>query len=299
MSRLKIWIQAFRLRTLPLSLASIGMGSFLALSHGSFKWAIFILTLLTTVFLQILSNLANDYGDFIHGADHNQREGPLRTVQQGLITPSQMKAALYVFSFSTLSIGVVLLIFAFPVNYYFFIFLIIGLAAIFAAMAYTLGKKPYGYMGLGDVSVFIFFGLVGVIGSYYLQTKSIDWNIILPSSACGFFAVGVLTVNNIRDIESDKIAGKQSIPVRIGRKYAVWYYWSLLFLGIGSIVVYTILTYSYYSQWLFVAVIPLVIINGRAVKLKLSRDLDPYLKQLAIITLVTVILVGLGLIIKY
>jgi 1,4-dihydroxy-2-naphthoate polyprenyltransferase len=178
------------------------------------------------------------------------------------------------------------------------VFLGLGVLSIIAAIAYTVGKKPYGYAGLGDFSVLIFFGLVGVMGSYYLFTKEISGYQLLPALSCGFFSIGVLNVNNIRDIESDRNAGKFSIPVRIGRTNAIRYHWFLICAGILSAIVFTFLTSQAIWQWLFLLSTPLFIINGVAVSTKPSVQLDPYLKQMALATLIFVLLFGAGLILS-
>lgn len=297
-SKIKHWLQAFRLRTLPLALSSIFMGNFLAKWQGAFDGAILGLAVATTIFLQILSNLANDYGDSIHGADSADREGPSRAVQTGAISKAQMKMAMIVFSVLSLVSGLLLLATAFVENWILiFVFLVIGIAAIYAAITYTAGSNPYGYRGLGDISVLIFFGLVGVFGSYYLQTKTLNWEILLPALSCGLLATGVLNVNNIRDIDSDQKAGKISIPVRIGRDNAVVYHFVLLGLAMLSALVFVWLNTSDWTSYLFVLSFPLVIKNALAVKNKTTAAaLDPYLKQLALSTLLFVILFGVGLV---
>ncbi|SFF23040.1 1,4-dihydroxy-2-naphthoate polyprenyltransferase [Thermoflexibacter ruber] len=294
---IKVWLSAFRLRTLPLALSSIFMGSFLAAAHGRFELSIFILAVLTTIFLQILSNLANDYGDSVHGADHSERLGPKRAVQTGKISPQAMKKAIYIFIGLALLSGLSLIWTAFKDNLsLFFIFLGLGIAAIIAAITYTAGKKPYGYAGLGDISVLIFFGWVGVIGTYFLYTHHFGVWILLPATSCGLFAVGVLNINNIRDITSDKKAGKLSIPVRLGREKAVYYHWALLSVGFSCAIIFTALNYYSNYQWLFLITAPLFLINARAVKLyEEPARLDPYLKQMALSTLQFVIMFGVGL----
>ncbi len=292
---IKAWISAFRLRTLPLALACIGMGGFLAAAQGAFRTDIFLLCALTTIFLQVLSNLANDYGDSIHGADHDERIGPSRAVQTGAISATQMRNALIVFVALCLISGVSLLILSFGFNWNAFLFFFgLGLMSILAAIAYTVGKKPYGYSGLGDLSVLIFFGLVGVMGSVYLFTQQINVLQVLPALSCGFFSIGVLNINNIRDIESDRKAGKFSIPVRIGKLKAVTYHWILLFSGLTTAFVYTIITYSSPWQFLFLLCVPMFMFNGRAVQQKADHELDPYLKQMALSTLAFVLLFGFG-----
>lgn len=296
---LKIWVQAFRLRTLPLAISCIAMGGFLAAAAKAFRWDIFFLCVLTTIFLQILSNLANDYGDSIHGADSNERKGPERAVQSGKISSSQMKAAVIMFVALCLASGTTLLIVSFGINWQAILFFFsLGLLSIAAAVAYTVGRKPYGYAGLGDLSVMIFFGLVGVLGSYYLFTQRLSWHQLLPALSCGFFSIAVLNVNNIRDIESDRKAGKYSIPVRIGREKAILYHWFLILAGIISTIVFSILTATSSWGWIFLLSVPLFLRNGLAVSKKPSDQLDPYLKQMALSTLIFVVLFGLGLILS-
>ena len=295
----KPWISAFRLRTLPLALSCIVMGSFLAADAGFFNGAIFTLCVTTTILLQILSNLANDYGDSINGADHAERQGPLRQVQSGSISLSAMKSAMIIVVILSLLSGLTLLFVAFGLDWKAFTFFLgLGLLSIVAAITYTAGRKPYGYAGLGDVSVLIFFGLVGVMGSYYLFTRQLSWSPLLPALSCGLFSVAVLNVNNIRDIESDQQAGKLSIPVRIGRDKAIVYHWLLISLGLLSGVIFTAIHFGSIWQWMFLIVLPLFIKNGLGVaKNKEASAIDPYLKQMAISTLLFVLTFGVGLLI--
>jgi 1,4-dihydroxy-2-naphthoate polyprenyltransferase len=293
---IKTWISAFRLRTLPLALSSIAMGSFLAAAQGKFNGLIFFLCCLTTIFLQILSNLANDYGDSVNGADHDERKGPMRAVQSGAISARTMRNAMFLFVVLSLISGISLLLVSFGLNYQLLIvFLGLGVLSILAAIAYTVGKRPYGYAGLGDVSVLIFFGLVGVMGSYYLFTQTFSAELILPALTCGLFSVGVLNINNVRDIESDKKAGKNSIPVRIGKKNAAIYHWMLLIGGISTSLIYSGIHYKSIFQFVFLITLPLLLKIGFAVAKKPSFELDPYLKQMALSTLLFVVLFGVGL----
>lgn len=291
------WVSAARPRTLPLALASILMGSFLAAHNQSFKWPVFALASLTTILLQILSNLANDYGDSVHGADSSHRQGPSRAVQSGEISAQAMKKAMYWFTCLSFLSGVALLYVSLGASWpIFFTFLGLGILCIVAAIAYTNGSSPYGYAGLGDISVMLFFGFTGVLGTYYLHTKSVDWLILLPAASCGFFATAVLNINNIRDISSDMMAGKKSIPVRLGPSRARLYHWILLIGGLASAVVYTLQEIHSTYQWLFLIAVPLLFLNGLNVQRK-SRpaDLDPYLKQMALTTLLFVLTFGIGL----
>lgn len=291
------WLSAFRLRTLPLSLSCIGMAGFLAAANGSFNGSIFLLCCLTTIFLQVLSNLANDYGDSINGADHSGRKGPQRAVQSGAISASQMKAAVIVFTGLSLASGISLLLLVFGLDWNALLFfLTLGLLCIAAAIAYTVGRKPYGYAGLGDLSVLIFFGLVGVLGSLYLFTRELKWPEVLPALCCGFFSIAVLNINNIRDIDSDKAAGKYSIPVRIGKQNAIVYHWVLLVAGFASAFAYTLLHFQSLWQFLFVPVVALMVRNGLAVTKLPSEKLDPWLRQMAVSTLLFVLTFGIGLI---
>ncbi|MFD2523135.1 1,4-dihydroxy-2-naphthoate polyprenyltransferase [Emticicia soli] len=289
---MKNWLSAARPRTLPLSLSSILMGSFLAASVGQFNWLIFAFCCLTTIALQVLSNFANDYGDTQNGADLAGRVGPQRAVQSGAITPKQMLNGIIVLAIVCLIFGISLLYFAFKdaSTDEFLGFLGLGLLCMLAAYTYTAGKKPYGYAGLGDISVLIFFGLVGVLGSNYLYTKTFDWLNLLPALSCGFFATGVLNINNIRDIESDTRAGKKTIPARLGRQTAIRYHWFLLIAGMASILLFSILKEQYII--LYVLCFPLFFING--IKVSKLPNPDPMLKQMSLSTLAFVLLFGIG-----
>lgn len=293
---MKKWLEAARLRTLPLALASIGMGSFLAAARGNFRWDVFLLCALTTILLQVLSNLANDYGDAVNGADGSDRVGPMRSVQSGAISKKSMLSAVVLFSILSLVSGVFLLYVAFGgFGIAFWYFIGLGLVAILAAVFYTAGRNPYGYAGFGDLSVLLFFGFMAVMGSSYLFEK--EWVVVqlLPALSVGLFSVGVLNVNNIRDIASDRKAGKMSIPVRIGREKAVRYHVFLIVLGLLSALVYALFTPQNFGHLIFLASIPLFLKNMKAVaQFKEADQLDPYLKQLAISTLAFVLLFGLG-----
>jgi 1,4-dihydroxy-2-naphthoate octaprenyltransferase len=294
------WISAFRPRTLPLALASILTGGFLAKASGQFNGAVVALAALTTILLQILSNLANDYGDSQNGADSVHRQGPQRAVQSGAITPAEMKRAMWAFGLAALASGIALLLVAlgFAGMWVLLTFFVLGLSAIWAAVNYTAGSNPYGYAGLGDISVFLFFGIVGVCGTYFLQTQTLPLAVLLPAAALGCFATAVLNVNNIRDIVSDKLAGKITVPVRLGPQHARRYHWLLLLLGVGAATVYVALTYHSPWQWLFLLSLPLFLFNGRQVWARQeSMKIDPLLKQMAMSTLAFTLLFGLGQII--
>jgi len=275
------------------------MGGFLAWDAGAYRWDVFMLCIVTTIFLQILSNLSNDYGDSVHGADNGNRVGPSRAVQSGVIQKHQMRLAMALFGILSLASGIILLLASFGFQWgAILFFLALGLLCIGAAITYTVGRRPYGYAGLGDLSVLIFFGLVGVLGSYYLFTKSISWYEVLPAMSMGLLSIAVLNINNIRDIESDKVAGKYSIPVRLGRHKAIVYHWILLGLALVFAFLYTLLKYDSPLQLIFLLAIPLFIRNGLAVTRKQPELLDPYLKQMAVSTLLFVLLFGTGLVLR-
>ena len=246
MSNLKTWISAFRLRTLPLASAAVLMGASLADLHHSMDYTITILCFTTAVALQILSNLANDYGDFSKGTDSENRVGNMRALQSGNITPPQMRAAIVLFVICSLTSGISLLYLGFEgiFNFQFSIFLLIGLIAIAASIKYTVGKNAYGYSGLGDIAVFVFFGPVAIIGTFLLNTHfefnlDIDWMTLLPASAVGLLCTGVLNTNNIRDIENDEASNKMTIPVKIGLNNARIYHTILIVVALLFFFIYS------------------------------------------------------------
>lgn len=288
---MKHWLSAARPRTLPLALASIFMGSFLAAFVGKFDWLIFIFCCLTTIALQVLSNFANDFGDTQNGADLAGRVGPKRAVQSGAITSKQMLTGIYILTVICLIFGISLLYFSFKdaSMRVFLVFFGLGLISMLAAYTYTAGNNPYGYSGLGDISVLIFFGLVGVLGSNYLFTKTFEWINILPALSCGLFATGVLNINNIRDIESDTRSGKKTIPARLGKEKAIIYHWVILSLGMLSILIFSVLQGE--NKFHYLVVFPLFFLNG--IKVARLSNPDPMLKQMALSTLLFVLLFGL------
>ncbi len=291
------WLHAVRLRTLPLALASIFAGSFLAAWKAGFRWEILLLASLTTIFLQILSNLSNDYGDTVHGADSDERQGPVRAVQSGLISLAEMKRAMYLFGFLSLVSGLLLLYFAVQEWQLFALFLGLGLAAIWAAVSYTSGSNPYGYVGLGDISVFLFFGLLGVLGTYILHTLSFEPLTLWIGISLGLFSTAVLNINNIRDIESDQKAGKRSIPVRIGRKKAIQYNWFLLVTGNILVGVFAASTGKWGTLLTVLALLTMIRVGLGVQNAKSSAQTDPFLKKMALSTLLWVILFGIGLLV--
>ncbi|OCA72048.1 1,4-dihydroxy-2-naphthoate octaprenyltransferase [Chryseobacterium artocarpi] len=302
------WIKAARLRTLPLSLSGIIMGAFIAKwrlyrEGGIWDWKIFALALLVTLLYQILSNYANDYGDGVKGTDAKRiNEAEARAVASGKITAKQMKNAVILFSALSFIATVALLYVAFIPEYMneFYIFIGLGVASILAAIGYTVGKKPYGYMGLGDIFVFIFFGLVSVCGSYFLFTKTFSWDMLLPGTAVGMMSMAVLNLNNMRDIESDKLSGKNSFALRIGFKNAMIYEMILLQLPLVLILIFLgvngfIQQQNYYVFLVMILLFPLSKLRRNIMSVKEPKELDQYLKQVGIMTFVMAILTAAGL----
>lgn len=299
MASLKIWISAFRLRTLPLAISATILGSFLAYDKGDFKWIILVLGLLTTLCLQILSNLANDYGDAQKGTDNEQRLGPARLTQAGIVTRREMRAMILLFIILSLFSGIALIYFGLKdtSSVLILFFFILGVAAIVAAIKYTVGKRPYGYAGLGDLMVFLFFGLIGVAGTYYLHGQDFDWAILLPASAVGLFSAGVLNLNNLRDHENDREHGKMTLVVKLGFRGAKLYHMSLLTLGFILALVYTLTHFTSAYQLLFLITLPLLLSDLiKVMKNKVAAELNAELKKLAIATLIFSLSFGIGLI---
>ncbi|MCY0968299.1 1,4-dihydroxy-2-naphthoate octaprenyltransferase [Chryseobacterium wangxinyae] len=302
------WIKAARLRTLPLSLSGIIMGSFIAKwrlwgEGGTWDWKIFALALLVTLLYQILSNYANDYGDGIKGTDSKRAtEAESRAVASGKITAKQMRNAVILFSILSFVATVALLYMAFIPEFMneFYIFIGLGIASILAAIGYTIGKKPYGYMGLGDIFVFIFFGLVSVCGSYFLFTKTFSWDMLLPGTAVGMMSMAVLNLNNMRDIESDKLSGKNSLALRIGFKNAMIYEMVLLQFPLILILIFLAVngflqSQNYYVFIVMILIIPFAKLRRKIMEVKEPRQLDPFLKQVGILTFMMAVLTAFGL----
>lgn len=296
MTSIKNWLKAFRLRTLPLSLSCIFMGNALAMSKGYFSIVIFCLALLTTILLQILSNLANDFGDAIKGTDNENRVGPTRAIQSGKITKTQMKRAIIINAILAFISGLLLISYSFNSDslIYILIFVILGIGAIAAAIKYTMGKNPYGYSGLGDLFVFLFFGIIGVIGTYFLQTKQINLNLIFPASVIGLLSAAVLNMNNMRDIENDRASHKNTLVVKIGLKKAKYYHTSLMILSLIFLVI-TIFIFQL-PQLSYIALIPYVVLIKNIIttwKTTDNKSLDPELKKIALSTFLISIIIYL------
>ena len=293
---MKHWIQAARLRTLPLSVSGIFVGSFYAFANQNktisevLFWIIFSLSLSTTLGFQVLSNFANDYGDGVKGTDNEHRIGPMRAIQSGKISVESMKKAIIITSILTLISASLLIYFAFKkTNFgYSLFFLLLGIVAIIAAVKYTVGNSAYGYKGFGDVFVFIFFGLVSTLGVNFLYSKHIDLQLILPACAIGLLSVGVLNLNNMRDEVSDRNSNKNTIVVKMGGRKAKIYHYLLIITAMLLMLVFAIIyngTGFKVSQYVFlVAYFPLISHIRTVYYCSEPRALDPQLKKLAIST---------------
>lgn len=298
MSKTKIYLEAFRLRTLPLALAGIIMGGMLAGANHVFDWKIFSMAILTTLFLQILSNLANDFGDSQHGTDNDNRIGPKRTVQGGLISKKEMKQLIALFVSLSLTSGIILLLLAYQqIGIQGMLILLgFGIASVLAALFYTMGKNPYGYIGLGDLFVFLFFGLLSVLGSYFLMTGDFEPTNLIPAISIGFLSAGVLNLNNMRDHENDRISGKHTLVVRFGLRNAKFYHYFLIGISLILAIVQLIwLKQSLIMLLFLVPVIPLFVNIQKVYNIQKAADFDPELKKLALSTLLFAFSYGLFL----
>lgn len=296
MNKLKYYIQSFRLRTLPLSMSGILAGSLLAMRTGSFSSSIFLLSLLTTLCLQILSNLANELGDAQKGTDNADRVGPARSLQTGRLTEKDFKKAILLFVILSLVSGISLVFRSFHslLDTGSLLLLISGGAAIGAAIKYTMGKNPYGYRGWGDIFVFLFFGCLSTSGSYYLMTHSLNAGLLLPASAIGLLSTGVLNVNNIRDIENDRRCGKYTIPVKTGEKKAKIYHTCLIIGAQFCALAFAGISFHGLRSFLPLFTLPLFFLHLHNMWLHSGKDLDPQLRFLSLTTFVFAILLGIS-----
>jgi 1,4-dihydroxy-2-naphthoate polyprenyltransferase len=294
MTKIKSWIVAFRLRTLPLALSSIFMGSFLAIYSTEYNWTVISLSIVTTLFLQILSNLANDYGDGMKGTDNSQRLGPQRTIQSGKISPKEMRVGIAAFIVMSLISGIWLIIGSLGMNLQLgLLFLVLGIAAIGAAIKYTVGNKAYGYSGFGDIFVFLFFGLLAVIGTYFLNTHKLNWEILLPASTMGLLSTGVLNLNNMRDIENDAVSEKKTLALIFGFKRAKIYHFTIV--GVALVMAVIFMALQFHSPWQFLFILSYPIFIKDLIEINKIHDkslLDPYLKRLSLSTLLLTIMFG-------
>jgi 1,4-dihydroxy-2-naphthoate octaprenyltransferase len=294
---IKNWLDAFRLRTLPLSISGILMGSFLAFEEGFVDLGIFTFAIITTILFQILSNLANDLGDSIKGTDNIYRLGPARTVQSGLISKRQMKNAVILNSvLSMISAG--FLVYLSKENMPSSLIIgygILTLCCVAAAILYTISSYAYGYKGLGDIMVLIFFGVIGVLGTFTLYTKEINLSILLPSFTIGTLSMAVLNLNNLRDHENDSLSGKMTLIVQLGYNNGKIYHYFLLLVSFLSLFTFGIIEKKH---GILIALIPYTFLFQHIIyvsKCKQPKELDSELKKVALITFSISLLSGIGM----
>jgi len=292
------WISAMRLRTLPLSISGIIVASCLAEYNGVFDLKIFVLAILTTLSYQILSNLANDYGYGVKGTDNDDRIGPQRALQSGAITKEEMFNAIRINILISIVLTVGLVYYSFGSDHFLLALLFFGLAglAVRAAVKYTVGNSAYGYRGRGDIYVFIFFGLVSVIGCYVLYAKQIDHVVILPAISIGLLSTAVLNLNNMRDIISDTKSNKITLAVKLGKENAKKYHYFLVGGAMFCAVLFGVLYYTFspFSLLFVIAFIPLSLHLSKVNKVSDPKNFDPELKKLALSTVLYSILLGVG-----
>ena len=297
MQQIKIWLSAARLRTLPLSVSGILVGNAFCLNQPNFSWSLFILMLLTAISFQIISNFANDYGDGIKGTDNENRIGPKRVLQQGLLSREALKNGIIMMSIVALVLAFILIFLAFGSQSLFYGAVFLGLAvlSVWAAISYTTGDKAYGYRGLGDLFVLLFFGGVSVLGSYFVQLKTFSLPVILLALAIGLFCVGVLNLNNMRDQINDAAMGKKTMVVFLGAKGAKRYH--LILMSIAMLVIgWVFLFESYTFFWIpFLALIPLFSHLITVIKNSDPKQLDPELKKVALSTFLLSVLIFITL----
>ena len=298
MASVKSWIKAARLRTLPLAMSGILMGAALSFLDHGFQLKVTDLAIITALFIQIFSNFANDFGDSQKGTDNQHRVGPKRTIQSGEISLTQMKVGMIVLILLSLASGIWLIaegtkgldLTAF------LLFLFLGITALIAAYRYTAGHNPYGYAGFGDIAVFLFFGILPVAGTYYLNAHHITGNLFLPAISIGMFSAGVLNINNMRDIENDRNSGKKTVIVRMGSTNGKIYHLTLISIGMISSVFYTMLIWQSIFQWMFLLAFPLFIRDLIQIfRIPEPRNLDPFLKKLSLTTLLFTLLFAAGI----
>jgi len=287
MTKTKAWLNAARLRTLPLSFSGIIVGSAMALRENAFETSIFILALFTTLGFQVLSNFANDYGDGIKGTDNDERVGPKRALQGGLLTEAELKKGMSITIVLTLFMATVLIYvsFGFENLKYFLLFMLLGVAAIIAAIKYTVGVNAYGYRAMGDVFVFAFFGLLSVLGSYFLYVQQLSFMVLLPAIAIGLLSTAVLNLNNMRDRVSDAKVNKITIPVLLGEKGAKKYH-AFLLLGAYAAAFFYFYFFGF-KWWQFLPLLAFLPLLKHYSVVMINRNpaaLDPELKKVSLST---------------
>ncbi len=299
MANLKAWISAARLRTLPLSISGALVGSAYAFHLGFFNTPTFSLIILTTLSFQILSNFANDYGDGIKGTDNESRIGPKRALQSGAISPSQMRTAVAINALisAILSIALILVVFGLKQLFTAAVFVCLGGLSIYAAITYTVGKSAYGYNALGDLMVFLFFGFLSVLGTFFLFTKHIDPWLFLPASSVGLLSAAVLNLNNMRDLESDRKSKKNTLAGYFGPNYSKVYHFSIVLLAIIFMLVFVlVMPFSYTVFFSCLAFIPLLFHLKSVYYISNPKEYDPHLKTVALSTFTLALLFALGII---
>jgi 1,4-dihydroxy-2-naphthoate octaprenyltransferase len=240
---MKTWVIASRPKTLPAALVPVVIGGIMAYGDGVFHGLSVFIALLCALLIQVATNFVNDYADFKKGTDDSERIGPLRVTQAGLVTPAQMKRAIYFTFIITILLSLYLVYRGgWPI-------VVIGVLSILSGIMYTAGPYSLGYLGLGDLFVLIFFGPVAVAGTYYVQALSVNWIVILAGFGPGFISVAILTVNNLRDIHGDRKSGKKTLAVRFGASFAMKeYYYCLLMAAIIPVIVFLVSgSYKYLS----------------------------------------------------
>lgn len=293
MSKIRSYIRSFRLRTLPLSVAGIVLGTLLAAGEGEFHLLRFVLAILTVLLLQILSNVANELGDTLRGTDSEERQGMIYSLQSGEISIAAMKRLIiWLVALAAIS-GIALVASSFESLFSGdgVLMLVLGGVAIVAALGYTLGRHPYGYMGLGDLFVFLFFGLLSTIGGYFLMTSEVDWAVALPAAACGLWSVGVLNINNIRDMESDR-ANRVTVPILLGEHRAKIYQCLLELLPFALLTLFCVLREVSWEGYLFWLFLPMFVAHLRGVWRATGRELDCRLPQLSLLTIAACVAFG-------
>ena len=301
MAQLKTWISAFRLRTLPLSISGAVVGSSYAYFLGFFDVLIFVFIILTTLSFQILSNLANDYGDGVKGTDNDSRIGPERALQSGSISPKQMKNAIIINAILSAILVLLLIYMTFGISQLFnsLIFVFLGALSIYAAITYTVGKSAYGYRALGDLMVFLFFGWLSVMGTYFLFAKDLNSMLLIPASAIGCLSAAVLNLNNMRDLDTDLKSNKITLAGYLGKKSSKIYHFALILSAIVLMLIFQFsISYSKIMYLSWIAFLPLFFHLKVVFFIKNPKDFDPHLKLVALSTFVLAILFATALIIE-
>ena len=295
--KLKASLESMRLRTLPLSMAGVLLGILLAVADWKVDLWTAILIVITTVCLQILSNLSNELGDVLRGTDTAERQGPQYGLNSGEMTVRDMKVLIGIFVGLCIVFGTAMTWRAFGTLWGMtpILVLMLGAAAIMGAMKYTLGHNPYGYRAKGDIYVFLFFGLVAVMGAYFVCTKGVGlhWKLLLPAAGVGCFSVGVLNVNNIRDMKTDAV-NRVTVAIKLGARRARIYQTVLICLGWVCMAAYCLLCWPSWWHWLWVLTLPLYVLHLRGVWTREDRALDPMLPLLVLSTFALSLLMGIG-----